>query len=127
MSKEIKNIEEEIIIYQADDKSPQIDVHFNGETLWLSQQKIADLFQTSRTNVVEHIDHIYSEDELDKEATCRNFRQVRRHEDMNLLRGLGWCGKKTSFLPNFPNKTTSVAKEYNIYLQPHYLIKTSKI
>ena len=66
-----------IIIYQAEDNSPQIDVHLSGETLWLSQQRIADLFQTSRTNVVEHIDHIYSEGELDKEATCRNFRQVR--------------------------------------------------
>ncbi|MDR0612129.1 MAG: virulence RhuM family protein [Dysgonamonadaceae bacterium] len=77
MAKEIKKNDEEIIIYQADDNSPQIDVHFSGETLWLSQQKIAELFQTSRTNVVEHIDHIYGDGELDKEATCRNFRQVR--------------------------------------------------
>jgi hypothetical protein len=49
------------------------------------------------------------------------------HEDVKPLRGLGWCGNKTSFSPNFPNKTTSVAKKYNIYPQPHYLIKTSKI
>ncbi|GHV35527.1 toxin Fic [Bacteroidia bacterium] len=88
MSKEIKNTEEEIIIYQADDNSPQIDVHFNSETLWLSQQKIADLFQTSRTNVVEHIDHIYSEGELDKEATCRNFRQVRTEGSRQVEREL---------------------------------------
>jgi hypothetical protein len=53
MAKEIKKNDEDIIIYQADDNSPQIDVHFSGETLWLSQQKIAELFQTSRTNVKE--------------------------------------------------------------------------
>ncbi|GHT17162.1 toxin Fic [Bacteroidia bacterium] len=88
MSKEIKNIEEDIIIYQADDNSPQIDVHFRGETLWLSQQKITDLFQTSRTNVVEHIDHIYNDGELDKEATCRNFRQVRLEGNRQVEREL---------------------------------------
>lgn len=38
---------------------------------------MADLYQTSRTNVVEHIKHIYEENELDEESTCRNFRQVR--------------------------------------------------
>jgi hypothetical protein len=56
MSKEIKNTEEEIIIYQADDHSPQIDVHFNGE--------------------------------LDKEAICRNFRQVRTEGSQQVEREL---------------------------------------
>lgn len=37
---------------------------------------MADLFQTSRTNIVEHIKHIYAEDELDEASACRNFRQV---------------------------------------------------
>ena len=48
-----------------------------NDTVWLSQQQMADLYQTSRTNVVEHIKHIYEENELDEESTCRNFRQVR--------------------------------------------------
>lgn len=38
---------------------------------------MADLFQASRTNVVEHIKHIYEAQELDEASTCRNFRQVR--------------------------------------------------
>jgi hypothetical protein len=46
------------------------------ETVWLSQQQMAELFQTSRTNVVEHIKHIYEDGELQEEATCRKFRQV---------------------------------------------------
>lgn len=45
--------------------------------MWLSQQQMAELYQTSRTNVIEHIKHIYEEGELQEEGTCRNFRQVR--------------------------------------------------
>lgn len=66
----------EIILYQRGD-APAIDVRLDGNTVWLSQQQLADLFQTSRTNVVEHIANIYAEGELDETATCREFRQVR--------------------------------------------------
>ncbi|GHT13042.1 hypothetical protein FACS189426_17370 [Bacteroidia bacterium] len=98
MSKQKINKQDEIVIYQTADNTPQIEVHLSDETVWLSQQRIADLFQTSRTNVVEHIDHIYTEGELDKEATCRNFRQVRtegtvRICPMPLLRKI-ICSKK---------------------------------
>ena len=41
------------------------------------QAQMAELFQSSRTNIVEHIRNIYEEGELDKDLTCRNFRQVR--------------------------------------------------
>ncbi len=67
----------EIVIYQTDDGDTKIDVRFVDETVWLTQQQMADLFQTSRTNIVEHIKHIYNEGELDEKSTCRNFRQVR--------------------------------------------------
>ena len=53
----------EIILYQRAD-APAIDVRLHGDTVWLSQQQLADLFQTSRTNVVEHIANIYAEGEL---------------------------------------------------------------
>lgn len=66
----------EIILYQRGD-APAIHVRLAGDTVWLSQQQLAELFQTSRTNVVEHIANIYAEGELSQEATCREFRQVR--------------------------------------------------
>lgn len=66
----------EIMIYQSENGSTRIDVTFMDETVWLSQQQMAELFQSSRTNVVEHIKHIYEEGELDEESTCRKFRQV---------------------------------------------------
>lgn len=49
----------EVIIYQMEVGLTRIEVKLEGETVWLSQQQMADLYQTSRTNVVEHIKHIY--------------------------------------------------------------------
>lgn len=66
----------DIIIYQTDDGLTKIDVKVQNETVWLSQQQMAELFSTSRTNVIEHINNIYLEEELDKNSTCQNFRQV---------------------------------------------------
>lgn len=66
----------EIIIYQTGDGLTNIEVKMQDETVWLTQQQMANLFQASRTNVVEHIKHIYDEGELEESLTCRNFRQV---------------------------------------------------
>ena len=68
--------ENKIIIYTANDGKTRIDVKLEEETLWLTQTQMCELYQTSRTNVVEHIKHIYEEGELNEEATCRKFRQV---------------------------------------------------
>ena len=68
----------QIIIYQSEDGETRIEVKFTGETVWLSQQQMAELYQSSRSNVVEHIKHIYEDEELDEESTCRKFRQVRQ-------------------------------------------------
>lgn len=76
----------EVVIYQSPDGNTKIDVKFEGETVWLTQAQMAELFQTSRTNVVEHIKHIYEEGELDEEATCRKFRQVRKEGNREVSR-----------------------------------------
>lgn len=76
----------EIIIYQTDDGLTNINVKMQDETVWLTQQQMAELYQTSRTNVVEHIKHIYEEQELDEESTCRNFRQVRKEGNREVVR-----------------------------------------
>lgn len=70
--------ENKIIIYTSPDGHTKIDVKLEDETLWLTQAQMCDLYQTSRTNVVEHIKHIYEEGELQEAATCRKFRQVRQ-------------------------------------------------
>lgn len=76
----------QIIIYQGDDGETRIEVKFTGETVWLSQQQMTELYQTSRSNVVEHIQHIYEDGELDEASTCRNFRQVRQEGNRQVSR-----------------------------------------
>lgn len=76
----------QVIIYQSEDGETRIDVKFTGETVWLSQQQMADLYQSSRSNVVEHIKHVYEDGELDEESTCRNFRQVRQEGTRQVAR-----------------------------------------
>ena len=70
----------EIVLYSREDGAPAIEVHLGVDAVWRTQQQLAELFQTSRTNVVEHIQHIYAEGELEQDATCRDFRQVRQGE-----------------------------------------------
>lgn len=73
-----KETEKSIIIYRPVEGQAGIDVRVESETVWLSQRQMAALFETSRTNIVEQLGHIYAEGELEKETTCRDFRQVRQ-------------------------------------------------
>ncbi len=83
MKEEQKN---NILIYKTENGKTDIAVRLENEDVWLSQQQMAELYQTSRTNVVEHIKHIFKEGELAKEATCRNFRQVQKEGGRNVER-----------------------------------------
>lgn len=75
-----------IIIYKTEDGKTDIKVRFENEDVWLSQQQMAELYQSSRTNIVEHIKHIFEEEELSEEATCRKFRQVQTEGRRNVER-----------------------------------------
>lgn len=72
------DVNNQIIIYQSEDGETRIEVKFTGETVWLSQQQMAELYQTTRPNIVQHIRNIYADGELDEHATCKNFLQVRQ-------------------------------------------------
>ena len=74
----IRNSTAEFLIFAAQNAADTIEVRLGDETLWLTQQLMAQLFETSRTNIIEHIRNIYSDGELSEDATCRNFRQIRR-------------------------------------------------
>jgi len=78
----------EIIIYQNKENNISLNVRLEDENVWLTQQQMAELFQSSRTNVVEHIKHIYEEGELDEIATCRKFRQVQSEGNRTVEREL---------------------------------------
>ena len=78
----------DIIIYQTEDGLTRISVKLDEDTVWLNQQQMAELYQSSRTNVVEHIKHIYEEGELREDVTCRKFRQVRLEGNREVNREL---------------------------------------
>ena len=114
----------EILIYQTDDGQTNIEVKIEDDTVWLTQQQMSELFQTSRTNVVEHIKHIYEEGELDEISTCRNFRQVRKegnrevtrqipHYNLDMIISLGYRIKSV-IATRFRQWATKRLKEYMI-------------
>jgi len=78
----------QVIIYESADNTAVVEVLTDGDNVWLTQQQIAMLFESSRTNVLEHIQHIYSEGELERESTCRNFRQVQTEGKRKVSRGI---------------------------------------
>lgn len=80
----------EIIIYQTDDGDTKIDVRFEDETVWLTQQQLCELYKTSKSNISEHIKNIYDEGELTEEATVRNFRTVQNEGGRNVSRNIAY-------------------------------------
>ncbi|MDE7167008.1 MAG: virulence RhuM family protein [Bacteroidaceae bacterium] len=118
------NEHNDIIIYNTEDGITKIEVRLENETVWLTQQQMADLYQTSRTNVVEHIKHIYEEQELDEFSTCRKFRQVRTEGcrqvereipfyNLDMIISLGYR-VKSRLATNFRRWATERLKEYMI-------------
>ncbi|MBR6175416.1 MAG: virulence RhuM family protein [Bacteroidales bacterium] len=69
----MKDIEEQIVIYQTEDGNTAIDVRLENETVWLSQAQMANLFQKDRSVIARHISNVYKEGELDVETTCAKF------------------------------------------------------
>jgi hypothetical protein len=63
----------EIIIYEGADGAPNIDVRIEGETAWLTQSQLAELFSTSRPNITMHIKNIFDEGELIEASVCKDF------------------------------------------------------
>jgi len=71
---EMKEEQGQIIIYQSEDGNTHIDVKIEDETVWLTQNQLVELYQTSKSNVSEHIKHIFEDRELDEDSVVRKFR-----------------------------------------------------
>ena len=76
----------EIMIFKTADEKISVDVRFEGETVWLTQAQLVDLYGSSKANASEHIKHIFEEEELTKEATVRKFRTVKTEGNRNVER-----------------------------------------
>ena len=64
----------EIIIYQNKENNISLNVRLEAENVWLTQMNLVDLYQSSKSNVSEHIKHIFEEGELDESSVVRKFR-----------------------------------------------------
>ena len=74
-----KNQKSQIIIYQTEDGQTKIDVQFQDETVWLTQDQMSALFDKGRSTITEHIQNIFKEGELEEKLVCREFRHTTQH------------------------------------------------
>ena len=111
--------ENKVIIYTANDGKTKIDVKLEEETLWLTQAQMCELYQTSKSNVSEHIKHIFEEGELNKESVVRNFRTTAAdgkeylvsHYNLDMVIALGYR-VRTIIATRFRQWATERLKEY---------------
>ena len=71
----------EMLIYQTEDGLTKIDVNMQSETVWLSLDQMADLFQRDKSTISRHIKNIFDEGELDRNSTVAKFATVQTEGD----------------------------------------------
>ena len=111
MPKENKS---EIVIFKTSDEKVSIDVRFEGETVWLTQAQLVDLYGSSKANVSEHIKHIFEED-----AVVRNFRITAadgksyqtKYYNLDMIISLDYC-IKSKIATQFRQWATKHLNEY---------------
>ena len=111
----------EIIIYQSEDGLTHIDVKLEQDTIWLTQEQLVSLYQTSKANVSEHIKNIFEEGELERDSVVRKFRTTASdgknynvyHYNLDMIISLGYR-IKSSVATRFRIWATERLKEYMI-------------
>ncbi len=115
-------MENEIIIYQTQDGQAKIDVRIENETVWLTQNQMAELFQTTKQNISLHIKNIFEEGELTEDSTVKDYltvqnegsRKVSRnvtHYNLDVIISVGYRVKSLRGT-QFRIWATQVLKEY---------------
>jgi len=100
MSNELKSMGK-ILIYQNESGNTKVDVFFDGDTIWMSQRSMADLYQVDVRTINEHVLNIYSDNELEENRTIRNFRIVQtegkrsvnrevKHYNLDMILAVGY-------------------------------------
>ena len=115
------NNQGEIVIYQTDDGDTKIDVRFVDETVWLTQAQLCELYQTSKSNVSEHIKNIFEEGELEENSVVRKCRTTASdgknysvsYYNLDMIISLGYRIKSIT-ATQFRRWATERLKEYMI-------------
>ena len=116
--------ENNIIIYQLEDGKTKIDVKLEDETVWLSQQQMAELYDTTKQNISSHIKNIFDEEELSENSTVKEFLTVQKEGNRNVERKIKYYNLdmiislgyriKSKVATNFRKWATERLKEYMI-------------
>ena len=109
----------DIVIYQTKDGLTKIDVRFEDETVWLTQAQLVELYHSSKSNISEHIKHIFEEGELEEKSVVRNFRTTAavgkeyntKFYNLDMIISLGYR-VKSMVATQFRRWATELLKEY---------------
>ena len=82
------NQKSQIVIYKSPTGETKIDVRFDGDTVWLTQNTLAELFQTTKQNISLHINNIFDEGELQQGATVKYYLTVQKEGGRDVSREL---------------------------------------
>ena len=121
MDKQIRNSTAEFLIFTSQNKEDSIEVKVFDETVWLTQNMIAELFDKGRTTITEHLKNIFESEELDEKSVCREFRHTAndgktyntKYYNLDAIISVGYRvnSKKAT---QFRQWATSVLKEFAI-------------
>jgi len=100
----------DLLIYQDPDGKIRIDVRLENETVWLTQEHMAQLFGKAKSTISEHIGNVFSEGELDETVVVRKFRTTTRHGAIE--------GKTQSRDVQFYNLDVIISVGYRVRSQP---------
>jgi hypothetical protein len=107
-----------IIIYNTEDDKPKVEVVFDGETVWLTQDHMAELFQKSKSTINEHLQNIFAEGELDEATVMTKFgnsefsrQRPTQHYNLDAILAVGYRVKSQRGI-EFRKWASSVLKEY---------------
>jgi len=115
----------QFLVYETEDGQVKIDVRLFDETVWLTQQLMADLFQTSQQNISLHVQNVYQEGELAQEATYKKYLSVRREGKREVKRLLDYYSLDMIISVGYRVKSR-VATRFRIWATQHlreYIIK----
>ncbi len=109
----------EIIVYQSDDGLTRVEVRFEGDTVWLTQAQLIELYHSSKSNISEHIKHIFEDGELSQEQVVRKFRTTASdgknyqvmHYNLDMIIAIGYR-VRTPVGVHFRQWATARLKEY---------------
>ena len=118
---ENKENKSELIIYQTEDGQTRLQVKMEDETVWLTQEQMAELFDKGRTTITEHIQNVFKENELVEKSVCREFRRTGsdgkeyavKHYNLDVIISVGYRVKSPSGT-QFRTWATQCLKEYII-------------